>query len=120
MRRAGRSAPSEALLAFPVSTAVLGQGPDRGGESCSEMEVGLGDPGGLLPKSSFTSWIPGRLPGGQWASPERGVPILWLRPALPVWRPAPRTASQRPWERLGAAAKGWQPGRPCSLAEQRR
>lgn len=46
MRRAGRSAPGEALLAFPVSTAALGQGPDRGGESCIETEVGLGDPWG--------------------------------------------------------------------------
>lgn len=63
-------------LPSPVSTTpLLGsrvwlprQSQEQGQESCSKTEAGPLGPWGVLPES-LISWIPGRLPGGQWASP---------------------------------------------------
>lgn len=54
------------------------QSREQGQESCREKRWSH-QPQGLLPEFFLISWILGRLPGGQWASPEQGC----AHPAAP-------------------------------------
>lgn len=81
-------------------------------DPCSR-QLGLGDkPLGAPALPSFTSWIPGRLPGRQWTSPK------WVCPSCSPGQPSGtgagqglRTAClQSLWERLASWSWEWAGG----------
>lgn len=88
------------------------QGQEQGWESCSKTQGRvLPGPWGLLPQSSFMSWIPGR--------PQTGVCRPAALSALPVVPgQAPHMAVWGLWECPAPRAGGWQAGRPQSLTGQ--